>query len=261
MAEVGDESDAFIPRFTHAFQPIVDTIASEIFSYEALIRGPAGESAQHVFTQVGADSLHSLHRLDRESRVAAVALAGGLRIACHLNINMLPRSVLSPDVELRNLLEVAERSHVSPDRLIVEVTEGEMIDDHAHFADVIDGYREVGIQIAIDDFGAGHSGLNLLADLQPDMIKLDMNLVRGIESRGPRQSITRAIATVCGDLGIDVVAEGVETLEEFAWLEHEGVRLFQGYLFAEPGFESLPPARYPHQLTTPLATVRPFTGD
>ncbi|MGI8548679.1 MAG: EAL domain-containing protein, partial [Gemmatimonadaceae bacterium] len=101
------------------------------------------------------------------------------------------------------------------------------------------------MKFAIDDFGAGHSGLNLLAYFQPDMIKLDRNLLRGIESRGPRQSITRAIVMVCTDLGIDIVAEGVETVEEFAWLEHAGVRLFQGYLFAKPGFESLPLARYP----------------
>jgi EAL domain-containing protein (putative c-di-GMP-specific phosphodiesterase class I) len=72
-----------------------------------------------------------------------------------------------------------------------------------------------------------------------------MNLVRGIESRGARQSIARAIAMVCDDLGIDVIAEGVETVDEYRWLAHQGVRLFQGYLFARPGFESLPEAHYP----------------
>jgi EAL domain-containing protein (putative c-di-GMP-specific phosphodiesterase class I) len=102
------------------------------------------------------------------------------------------------------------------------------------------------MQVAIDDFGAGFSGLNLLAEFQPDMIKLDMNLLRHIESRSPRQSIVRAIITVCNDLGIDVVAEGVETADEFSWLENEGVRLFQGYLFARPEFECFPVAHFPH---------------
>jgi len=73
------------------------------------------------------------------------------------------------------------------------------------------------------------------------MIKLDMNLVRGIGHRGPRQSIARAIAMVCNDLGIDVIAEGIETQDEFTWFRDEGVRLFQGYYFAKPAFEALPP--------------------
>lgn len=246
MPDIGDNADASLPRYSYAFQPIVDAAAGEVFSYEALIRGPCGEPAGHVFAQVGAEDLH---RLDRESRVAALGMAGRLGIACHLNLNMLPRSVHAAEAELRSLADSAERWCVPLERVIMEVTEGEAIDDRARFAEIMDEYRAVGMKVAIDDFGAGHSGLNLLADFQPDMIKLDMNLVRGIESRGPRQSIARAIATVCSDLGIDVVAEGVETFEEFAWLEHEGVRLFQGYLFAKPGFESLPPARYPHQLT------------
>jgi EAL domain-containing protein (putative c-di-GMP-specific phosphodiesterase class I) len=99
--------------------------------------------------------------------------------------------------------------------------------------------------VAIDDFGAGYSGLNLLADFQPDQIKLDMKLVRGIERHGPRQAIVRAIDQACQDLGIDVIAEGVETVEEYAWLANQGIKLFQGYLFAKPAFESFPPVHYP----------------
>jgi len=106
-------------------------------------------------------------------------------------------------------------------------------------------YRGLGVKVAIDDFGAGYSGLNLLANFQPDQIKLDMFLVRGIEGHGPRQAIVRATCQACRDLGIDVIAEGVETVEEYAWLMHAGVRLFQGYLLAKPGFESFPPVHYP----------------
>ena len=89
------------------------------------------------------------------------------------------------------------------------------------------------------------SGLNMLADFQPDQIKIDMNLVRGTERHGPRQSIVRAVVQVCGDLGIDVIAEGVESLAEYTWFAEQGVCLFQGYLFAKPGFESLPQAQFP----------------
>jgi EAL domain-containing protein (putative c-di-GMP-specific phosphodiesterase class I) len=82
--------------------------------------------------------------------------------------------------------------------------------------------------------------LNLLAEFQPDIVKLDMGLVRGIDSHGPRQAIVRAISQVCVDLGIDFVIEGVETVDEFAWFSDLGAHLFQGYLFAKPMFEGMP---------------------
>jgi len=99
--------------------------------------------------------------------------------------------------------------------------------------------------VAIDDFGAGFSGLNLLADFQPDQVKLDMNLIRGVERHGPRQAIVRATNQICFELGIDVIAEGVQTAVEYAWLASQGIHLYQGYLFAKPGFESLPSVYYP----------------
>ena len=231
-----------LPLYSYAFQPIVDANVREIFSFEALIRGPNGESAGAVMSLV---SGASLGRLDRDGRVAAVMLAGELGLSCNLNLNVLPQNVRASDADLDSLLCASQRWDIAPDRLILEVTEGEAIDDIARFATAIDEYRAVGVKVAIDDFGAGYSGLNLLADFQPDVIKLDMNLIRNIESRGPRQSIVRAVCSVCEDLGIDVIAEGVETLAEFDWLSGEGVHFFQGYLFARPGFAALPLATYP----------------
>jgi EAL domain-containing protein (putative c-di-GMP-specific phosphodiesterase class I) len=93
---------------------------------------------------------------------------------------------------------------------------------------------------AIDDFGAGHSGLNMLADFQPDVIKIDMALTRAINIDPVRHEIARAVIDLCARLHISVVAEGVETLDEAVTLRDLGVRLFQGYLFAKPGLESLP---------------------
>jgi EAL domain-containing protein (putative c-di-GMP-specific phosphodiesterase class I) len=229
--------------YSYAFQPIVDVSTRSIFSYEALIRGSSGESAIEVFARVTDDRLTAF---DRESRIVALDTAGRLGIKCHLNLNALPRSVDGDQTDLMTLLAVAKRWQVPSSRLILEVTETEAIVDHAHFARAVGEYHSAGMQVAIDDFGAGFSGLNLLAEFQPDMIKLDMNLLRDIESRSPRQSIVRAIITVCNDLGIDVVAEGVETPDECSWLENEGVRLFQGYLFARPEFECFPVAQFPH---------------
>jgi len=113
------------------------------------------------------------------------------------------------------------------------------------FIETINQYRSSGVSIAIDDFGSGYSGLNLLADFQPDSIKIDMTLVRNIHARGPRQAIVRGIVRTCRDLGIDIVTEGVETEGEFLWCADEGIELFQGFFFAKPGFEHLPVAFYP----------------
>ena len=120
------------------------------------------------------------------------------------------------------------------------MTETEAIEDKTSFTAIVNQFRGLGIKLAIDDFGAGFSGLNLLASFQPDLVKLDMELVRNIDSQGPRQAIVAAIIRVCFELGIDIIAEGVETVAEFEWLRSHGVELFQGYLFAKPMFEGFP---------------------
>ena len=228
--------------YSYAFQPIVDVAAQSIFSYEALVRGSDGAPAARVFERVPPEGLH---RFDQESRVAAIELASRLRLECNLNLNFLPRSLYTSPSAISSALEAAERCGITPDRLVLEITEGEAIDDHAAFGRVVNEFRRFGLQLAIDDFGAGYAGLTMLADFQPDLLKLDMTLVRGIEGRGPRQAIVRAIMQACIDLGIDVIAEGVETLAEYRWFENAGVTLFQGYLFGRPQFEGLPALQIP----------------
>ncbi|WP_374256588.1 EAL domain-containing protein [Aquabacterium sp.] len=229
------------PAFSYAYQPIVDGLTREVFSYEALIRGPQGESAKDVLDRVGGSVKY---QFDQASRIAAIQLAASLGLRTHINVNILPGSLFAADVSIDATLDAASRCGVSIDQLILEVTESEAIADHTKFAGLLNVYRGMGLKVAIDDFGAGISGLNLLADFQPDQIKIDMNLVRGIEGDGPRQAIVRAIMQVCFDLGIDVIAEGIETQSEYLWFSNQGVRLFQGYLFAKPGFQQFPSLRY-----------------
>lgn len=231
-----------VPAFSYAFQPIVDVVAREVFSYEALIRGLANEPAHRVLASVPA---RAKYQFDEISRVAAIALASRLDLPCHLNLNLLPRGLYASATSITSTLAAAARHGFPIDRVILEITEGEAIADYPSLGQQLNEYRSMGLKVAIDDFGAGYSGLNLLADFQPDQIKIDMNLVRGIERHGPRQAIVRAVAQVCGDLGIDVIAEGVESMAEYDWFVDQGVRLFQGYLFAKPGFESLPQVCWP----------------
>lgn len=240
------------PSFTFAFQPIVDAIAREVISYEALIRGPGGESAYQILSQVPAERLLAF---DQKARGKAIALAARLGIECHLNLNFIPQSLRSGESILSGLA-AADKAHIPAEHLVVEVTEGASIGDPAYFAELVNEHRGHGLKFAIDDFGAGYAGLNLLADFQPDLIKLDLKLVRDIERLGPRQAIVRGVAQVCFDLGIDVIAEGVETVGEYTWLAHAGIRLFQGFLFARPGFECFPPVHYPGADSVDLASAR-----
>lgn len=235
-------SGAALPAFSYAFQPVVDVAAREVFSYEALVRGPQGEPAFQVLQAVPADQKYSF---DQISRAAAIALAMRLGLRGHLNLNVLPNALLESEPALVGTLAAAQQHGLPLERVILEVTEGEAVTDYARLAQVLNQYRSLGLKVAIDDFGAGYSGLNMLADFQPDQVKIDMNLVRGIESHGPRQAIVRAVCQVCLELGIDVIAEGVETEAEYRWFRQQGVHLFQGWLFARPAFESLPAAFFP----------------
>jgi EAL domain-containing protein (putative c-di-GMP-specific phosphodiesterase class I) len=151
----------------------------------------------------------------------------------------MPSAVLSSTSAIPSTLEAAERFHILPEQIVLEILESEIIDSVKGLSAALREYRSTGLLFAIDDFGAGYAGLNLLAEFQPDFLKLDLRLVRDIEKKGPRQAIVRGIRRTCTDLGIEIIAEGVETESEFRWLKEEGVRLFQGYLFARPSFEKL----------------------
>lgn len=225
------------PGFTYAFQPIIHATRREVFSYEALIRGEHNEPAGHLLQQVAPCDLH---KFDEESRIVAIELAARMGLASRLNLNFLPLSIESSPTAISSILAAAEKHGICPEQLVLEILEKELISDFERFDAAVNEHRDKGLSFAIDDFGAGYAGLNLLADFQPEFIKLDMYLVRGIDSNGPRQAIVRGILRTCLDLGIDVIAEGVETNDEYDWLRNEGVELFQGWLFARPEFEQLP---------------------
>jgi blue light- and temperature-responsive anti-repressor len=226
---------------TFAFQPIASAETGEAVSFEALVRGPAWEPAGVVLSKVQPELQQ---RFDNGLRAAAILLSHELGNRVQLNLNMLPSSFESVEAVLQTL-SMAESCGIDPSRLVIEITEGEVINDIARFASSVHRFRGSGLQFSIDDFGAGHSGLNLLADFQPDSIKLDMSLVRAIDRSGPRQAIIRGIWRTCTDLGIDIIAEGVETEAEYWWLRSEGIEFFQGYLLARPGGFWLPAAVFP----------------
>lgn len=230
------------PSFSFAFQPVVDAVGREVSGFEALIRGIWDEPAWQVLQQVAPQHLNAF---DQAARTQAITLAARLGIRGNLHLNFLPNALQDSPRTIFTTIDRAHQVGLPIHRIVLEVPERDVTENPSEFADLMREVRGLGIQLAIDDYGGGGSGLNLLADLEPDQVKLDMGLIRGIERHGPRQSIVRAIVSLCSELDIAVVAEGVETVPQYAWLVANHVRLFQGFLFARPAFEAFPSASFP----------------
>jgi EAL domain-containing protein (putative c-di-GMP-specific phosphodiesterase class I) len=222
--------------FAFAYQPIVDLRSHSVFAHEALVRGINGESAFSVLSQVNDKNRY---RFDQLCRTHAIAGAAALGMDTRLSINFLPNAVYRPELCIRSTLEAARAHNFPLDRLIFETIETEHIDNHHHLINILREYRQFGFMTAIDDFGAGHSGLTLLANFQPDLIKLDMELIRDIHQDKSRQAIVRGVVTMCADLGVTVIAEGIECAGERDFLADCGIYLMQGYWFAKPAFKAV----------------------
>ncbi|OKH17912.1 diguanylate phosphodiesterase [[Limnothrix rosea] IAM M-220] len=222
--------------FTMAFQPIVNTKNQEIFAYEALVRGINNEPAGVVFEQVNGDNLY---RFDQCCRTKAIKLAADLSMPTLLSINFMPNAVYQPELCIRTTLNAAETYGFPIENIIFEITESEKVEDLEHLKKIVAYYRDRGFKTAIDDFGAGYAGLNLLSEIRTDIVKLDMALIRNINEDLVRQVIIKGVLQVCQDLQTTVIAEGVETKEELVTLQSFGIDLFQGYLFAKPLFQRL----------------------
>ncbi|PCG13401.1 EAL domain-containing protein [Sphingomonas adhaesiva] len=240
-----------------AFQPIVDITTGSAWAYEALVRGTNGESAGEM---IGRVTEQNRYAFDQQCRVAAItqAVAAGIvSTGARLSINFLPNAVYSPLACIQLTLKTAAAVGFPTERLIFEFTENEEMADTAHVATIVDTYRRMGFATALDDFGAGHAGLSLLARLQTDVVKLDMELIRNVDTSMPRRMIVEGLIAMFERMGIAVVAEGVETVAEYETLCAMGVRYMQGYLIARPALQVLPVPVVPDQPlpVTAAATV------
>lgn len=225
------------PAFSFAFQPIVNTSTRTVAGYEALVRGLDGQPAAHVLQQV---PLEEISAFDEDGRRMALGLASRLGLRSNIHLNVVPMSRLSARSTLDSTIETAQLCGIPNDHVVLELKHEATVGDPEAVSHWLQHHRSTGLKISIDDFGSGYAGLALLDHYQPEMISLSMWLVRGIESHGPRQAIVRGLIQTCGDLGIDIIAKGVETTDEFGWLQEEGIELFQGYLFGRAEFEQLP---------------------
>jgi len=227
-------------QFTFAFQPIIDTKQNTIFAHEALVRGIHRESAYEVLAKV-TDTLR--YSFDQKCRYHAIELISKLDRSANVSINFMPRAVYDPNVCIGTTLEASETFNFPIEQIIFEVSEQERADDFSHILNIFKSYKKMGFKTAIDDFGAGHSGLNFLAAFVPDFVKLDMMLIRDCHQLKNNQIILKHIAHMCRELGTDIIAEGVETIEELHYLSSIGISKIQGFYFEKPLFEAL--SRYP----------------
>lgn len=223
-------------QFEFAFQPIVNLSTRSIYAHEALVRGPNGESAFSVLSQV---TDQNRYQFDQACRMKAVSTAAQLQMQPLLSINFLPNAVYRPEACIKSTFEACRANNFPTEQIIFEVTEGERVDDRAHLVNIFESYSRFGFITAIDDFGAGYAGLNLLSVYQPDIIKIDMDLVRDVDKNKAKQAIIEAIVLICKRIGSKVVAEGIETREERDFLAEAGIELMQGYFFCRPAFKSL----------------------
>lgn len=226
--------------FSMAFQPIVDVSAGRVLAYEALVRGVKGEGAGTILNHTLHNNRYSIDQRCREKAIAMASTLGILETGADLSVNFYPNAVYEPKQCLRRTFSAAESVGFPLTRIIFEVTEVEEMRDHEHLKNIMAEYKTHGLRVAIDDFGAGHSGLSLLSVFQPDIIKIDRKLVECIDERPASRAIVKSIVGVCRDLGIDVIAEGIEREREMQVLCDLDVCWMQGYWFAVPAFEDLP---------------------
>lgn len=221
--------------FYSEYQRIVNLADGSTFGHEALLRAemPTGERVMPDELFPAAETAGWIHLLDRVGRTTALRDTGSWLGNDYLFINFVPTSIYRPEVCLRTTETAARNAGVRLDQLVFEVTEGHRIDDVSHLERVFDYYRSRNCKVALDDLGAGYSSLNLLIRLQPDIVKLDKEIVQDLP--GPVGcAVVAAIVGIVRSYGGLVLAECVETTEQAVAASDLGVNLGQGWLFGRP---------------------------
>lgn len=218
------------------FQPIVSLSERSVFGYECLSRGIAQDGSiippVELFGQ--AKELNLLFNLDRVARENALRAAAEVNLDSHVFINFLPNAIYDPEYCLRTTMQTAEAVGLQRNKIVFEIVESETFDDIDHLKRILAYYRSKGVKTALDDVGSGYSSLNTLATLRPDIMKLDMHLVRNIDHDKLKQSIFGGLRRIAADNEIMILAEGIETPQELAFLADHEVDLLQGYYFSKP---------------------------
>ncbi|KAB8137531.1 EAL domain-containing protein [Gracilibacillus oryzae] len=216
------------------YQPIV-TREKKIYAYELLARF-MDENGKMIFPNEifsAARNRGRLYALDKVCRLTAVKHAAKIKGAKAF-INFIPTSIYSPEHCLESTTMLAEQLNLAKDSLVFEVVETDKVDDIEHLKDVLKYYHHKGFAYALDDVGEGYSTVDMLHELAPKYMKLDMKYVQGVAESVEKQQKATILLNKALEIGSIPLAEGVETEKDFIWLKEKGFQLFQGYLFGKP---------------------------
>ncbi|HLA90988.1 MAG TPA: EAL domain-containing protein [Gemmatimonadaceae bacterium] len=224
-------------RFTSVLQPIVwANEPRRVFAHEALLRGVAKDEAivypNYIFDV--ARGCGMLVQVDLAARQAAIDRMVLDDVGETLFVNLAPSAIEDPISSLERTVAMIDEARIAHRRIVFEVVESDEAHDVQQLKGLLRFYRDAGFRVALDDVGAGYSSLNLLHQLRPDFVKLDMDLIRGVHADAYKGLVAHKIIEIATTLGVETIAEGVETEEELAWVQTHGATYAQGYGIARP---------------------------
>jgi EAL domain-containing protein (putative c-di-GMP-specific phosphodiesterase class I) len=206
-----------------------------VLGFEALSRGARGSGLETADALFGAATTHELLlELDRLCRARALLSSGRIPSNAKLFVNTLPATIRDPQFRGKPLIDFLDRAQVSPERIVIEITEKLVIENYGLFREAMAYFTDLGMSFAVDDVGAGYSGLEAIARLKPAFLKIDNVLVRDVHSSLVNREMVKAIISLGLGIGATVIAEGIQTDEETQALQSIGIDYGQGYFLARP---------------------------
>ncbi|WP_456473402.1 EAL domain-containing protein [Desulfolithobacter sp.] len=231
------------------YQPILNFADGKIYGWEALSRGPEGSIFRSPVTLFDfAEKSGELFALEKTCREKAIGSFGPILPEQKIFINIHPRTLADPEFTPGKTHEILQKYNCEPRNIVFEITEKHSIKDFSVFHKTLDHYRNQGFKIALDDAGAGYSGLWSMAELRPDFIKIDMDLVHNIDRNPIKRALMETLVTFAEKVSSKIIAEGIESETELNAIIDMGVHFGQGYYIARPGY---PPS---HEVATPVHT-------
>lgn len=222
-------------KLTVYFQCIVANQQATIFAYEALIRGPVNSplhSPIALFEE--ATKQGRLVELELLCRELSIQQFQHLKLPGKLFLNASPDTLFQPDFHAANTLEMLKKAKLSPRRVVIELTEHSPLENYQDVREALKHYKEMGFEIAMDDLGSGYSGLRMWYELRPNYVKIDRHFICNIGTDKAKQQFVLSIKNIAKELNCKVIAEGVETLDEFKFIDKIGLPFCQGFYIAKP---------------------------
>lgn len=238
------------------FQPIFNVSTNQLHGFEALSRGPKDTELHSPFALFStAEKQGKLSELETLCRNISIHAFDARQLNGKLFINISPKALLDPNHPKGITLQLIKQLGIAPNNVVIELSEQYPADDIDLLKSCLNHYRNQGFLTAIDDLGAGYSGLRLWSELAPDYVKIDRHFIHQIDTTAVKQEFVRSIVELCQNLTCKVIAEGIETNEELTTLKQLGVTYGQGYFLGKPAIQ--PQQHFTH--TEPNLIYQPHT--